>query len=393
MKKKILICYYSVGNVTVKYEDFAEEFLKNGHDVICCNSKIFDVDLVEKLDLFNPDLTFSFNNILPKAVVDKLDCPVVVIDSDNPQMFFNKDNVHHPKLIFFGCQSNSKELYENILNVRLNSSNYLYLSFNSSNLKPENLTQDINISFIGYNFYHKLSARMVDYKKILEQAKVSLKDLMIDDCGYYEQKYDFVNHIFTSQKRLEFLSVLTDLGLQIYGNSTWDNVDVYSYKIANCFVKEEIVTKAHNQNIYNRSKISINISHDQAVNAFSWRASDIMTSNSCLVMEDKKDWHDLFGKYISTKVKDAIIYKDRYDMREKCIKLLKDEDLRLRCVEECQNAMEKNGRWKYRIKEIEDFLKIKLINDNAVKNIGNFSSIYIPFTIPQKKTTFSLYKN
>ncbi|MBE6448659.1 MAG: hypothetical protein E7018_05105 [Alphaproteobacteria bacterium] len=87
-------------------------------------------------------------------------------------------------------------------------------------------------------------------------------------------------------------------------------------------------------------------------------------------MEDKPDWRDLFEKYLSKETLEAVIYKDRFDMREKAIKLLNDEELRLRCVADLNNAIEQNGRWENRFKELEKFTNIKLLNidnkDNEV---------------------------
>ena len=43
------------------------------------------------------------------------------------------------------------------------------------------------------------------------------------------------------------------------------------------------------------------------------------------------------------------------------IKLLKDDKLRLKCVAELNNAIEKNGRWSVRFASLEKFLGIKLL--------------------------------
>ena len=56
---------------------------------------------------------------------------------------------------------------------------------------------------------------------------------------------------------------------------------------------------------------------------------DIMASNSCLLMEDKPDWRDLFEKYLSKETLEAVIYKDRFDMREKAIITKQIGDIKL----------------------------------------------------------------
>ena len=57
-------------------------------------------------------------------------------------------------------------------------------------------------------------------------------------------------------------------------------------------------------------------------------------------------------------------------MREKAIKLLNDEQLRQKCVIECNYAIEQNGRWIHRIKELQDFLNIQLIDAGEPKSKG-----------------------
>ena len=104
---------------------------------------------------------------------------------------------------------------------------------------------------------------------------------------------------------------------------------------------------------------------------------DIMASNSCLLMEDKPDWRDLFEKYLSKETLEAVIYKDRFDMREKAIKLLNDEELRLRCVADLNNAIEQNGRWENRFKELEKFTNIKLLNMDNKNNEVIFGSLHL----------------
>ncbi len=361
--KNILIAFYASFDGVGKYQDFANCFIESGNNVLLCNidpSK--DCKRIKKnIFDFNPDLAFSFNNIVELNIIESLRCPIAIIDADNPQMFWNKENINYPNLYYFGYQSNSDELYRKILNVEINSKNYMFLSFTATSVKFDlNMKQDKNISFIGTNFYYhsQLRSTNISQEELLQQIS--------DNKNYYDYKRN-ISDLMTSQDRLEYLGVLTDLGLNIYGDDTWLDVSKYSYKIAKCFDATPMKTQEDNQRVYNQSKISININHAQATKSFSWRVPDIMASNSCLVTSYSEDWENLFGKYISDEVKSAIIYEDRYDLRKKCIKLLEDERLRMRCVKECQNAIEENGRWHHRIKKIESFLKIDLLNESDIK--------------------------
>jgi len=180
---------------------------------------------------------------------------------------------------------------------------------------------------------------------------------------------NLIDQLYVGQNRLEYLSAIEDLGLTIYGVS-WNHIYSYDIKLLNSLNNKKILTIKDNEDIYNGSKISINISHPQATTAFSWRVTDIMSSSSCLVIENKPDWHDLFGKFISQNVKDVIIYKDRFDARNKCIELLKNEKLRQQCVEECNSAIEINGRWSNRFKLIEEFC-INNLGKTTMHLVGN----------------------
>ena len=172
---------------------------------------------------------------------------------------------------------------------------------------------------------------------------------------------------------MKHLQLLSDLGLKIYGVKWWKKIAFYDFELASCFDPTPIATIEENQWLYNTSKISVNISHPLAKTSFSWRVMDIMASNACLLTEDKPDWRDLFEKYLSKETLDAVIYKDRFDMREKAIKLLSDEKLRKNCVKELNHAIEENGRWIHRFSKLEEFLGTKLI---GLKN-KNPEYIYI----------------
>ena len=91
-------------------------------------------------------------------------------------------------------------------------------------------------------------------------------------------------------------------------------------------------------------------------------------------------------------LKDSIIYQDRFDMRVKIIKLLSDESLRLKCVKECQNAVEQNGRWEHRLKEIEALTRIKLLGNHSTK-VPEYTIISAELKQLEKKPTFHEQKH
>jgi len=393
--KNILICY-NCGFGGAKYEDFADEFRNNGHNVLLVKIGKLALEGQEEMRQiisFEPDLAFSFNNVIPKFLLDNLRCPVAVIDADSPldPTFINRENLNHPNIYYFGYQSVSDEIYKKIPNFTLNREKYLYLSFTATNFKSNNqLGVKIPVAFLGSNVMSYHYDRSQNYRHGEVIALVKGNKSWNSDC----EKYNYIKHVFNAQKRLKYLSQLADVGLQIYGNSTWEDVFKNDIDLAMCYVEKIIVHPKSVEDLYNRSKISINIDHEQAETSFSFRVPDIMASNACVLTGYKKDWEDLFGKYISQEVKDAIIYMDQHDMRKKCINLLNDEELRLRCVQECQWAIEQNGRWKHRLKKIEDFLNIKLLNVGLKNGTINYLKIdnSLKITQPKKSSEIGVFK-
>ncbi len=390
--KNIFICFYSINNVIAKYEDFAHAFVENGHNVTLCNMNPNNdmSKILSKIKDVKVDFVFSFNNVIPDELISIFDCRVLVLDADNPNMFWNKDTIKHKKKLYLGYQTCSKNLYKKIFNLKLNDRNYLYFPPSGTSLSsnPESSIKN-NISFIGSNFYpeHLILNEMHNLTdlSIQENFEKIRKDYYYSAEENNEVVYNMIKDFYVGQHRMSYLSVLTDLGLKIYGDKSWLNMNFYSFDIVSCFDKKFIRTKEDNEYVYNSSKISVNISHPQATNSFSWRVVDIMASNSCLVMEFKKDWKSLFGRYVSKEVQGAIIYKDKYDMRQKCINLLSNEELRLKCIKECQNAVKKEGSWKGRLRDLEDFLQIKLLDINSdeisinnanINYIGNYKELH-----------------
>ena len=386
----ILISYFSDYGEAM-YDAITGILLKNGNNIFRFNinnpaftitkwggkSRVKDKNILDQIKQFNPDIVLNFNNCLPQNCYDILDekCKICAIDADAPEVaFWNKEAIekHKNQVFFLGLQSFSKTMYERYLNIKLTNKNYLYFPPGTI-VEKEKLEQNKNVSFIGSNFYPlevpdrddfytedglKLyDAFKQNYFLTLAEAKKICKS-----SPDVEWLYKKVRQYYCGQDRLQYMQQLTDLGFTFYGVHWWNRIAYYDFEIAKCFDPTPKVTIEENQWVYNTSKISVNFSHPLAKSSFSWRVMDIMASNSCLLMEDKPDWRELFEKYLSKDVLNTVIYKDRFDMREKAKKLLADENLRQKCVKELNNAIEQNGRWDIRYKNLEEFLNISLLN-------------------------------
>ena len=113
------------------------------------------------------------------------------------------------------------------------------------------------------------------------------------------------------------------------------------------FINRKVYSIQHNQDIYNRSKIGINVSHLQATSGFPWRVMDIMASNACLVTDKHEDFKRLFGKIpIPT-------YDSASEAYMVCKELLKDEARRREIVMQCQEVINNNYRFKHLLPKLE----------------------------------------
>ncbi|NQY43844.1 MAG: glycosyltransferase family 1 protein, partial [Legionellales bacterium] len=400
---RIAIFYFSDYG-EVMYDAITKELLNLGNSVYRTNINGYiyfqewggDSKLKKNYDLksllsFKPELILNFNNSLPIEIANKIDSKICIIDADNPDTFWNKKylNKNYQKYYFWGLQKYSYNLYKTFF-PKLSSEQYCFIP-PATSLRRKQIKKNKNILFIGSNFlpqtieisenfYSKLAYDLyniikknyfIDFEKEWKKRKneISKKD-------FYRLTHS-IRAYWTGQNRLQYLEVLADLGLHIYGwDRNWKRVNNYSFDIWACLKKNKLTSLEDNAWGYNTSKIAVNISHPQAISSFSWRVMDIMACDSCLVMEEKKDWQELFGNYISQTVLDNIIYKDRYDMREKVIRLLSNNSLREKCVSESNRAIEENGRWHQRFKLLEDFVGVKIVNLKVKERIYKNTNIY-----------------
>ena len=327
--------------------------------------------------MFKPDLVLCFNAFCPDKILNQLTCPICIFEADMPYLYNNLNGYNNLKKLlkqknvyYIGSDSSSKIILQKYLGYQLESNKFLLL-YTATGLTKKTIAEyKRNIFFCGSNWYGDF-AFILENPQIYECCKTiynKYKNIFIENsCSikYDSFIYQYMTHI-AGQKRLRYLQQLADLGLEIYGKDWKCMALSYDIELTE-LCHDKIISYNTISEYYNSSKISVNFSHPQAINSFSFRVMDIMASNSCILTEDKKDFHLLFDKYISSEVQDLILYKNRFDMREKAIKLLENENLRQKCVSECNYAIEQNGRWIHRLKELETFLGKKLVNANEKK--------------------------
>jgi len=361
----------------------SNKIIKNGWSSNDHFSYVDEKKLDEFIKSFNPDLVIASNNVLYNRVPKIIDCPIVIFAADKPIGYADNDkikkNVDRYHFIYETIDW-EKQIYE-LFNPK---SSRMIMMPTATDIEAESLEQDLNISFIGSNFnythnfknyftsknteenFDKFKQFYNIYKSDLSKSVDDvLKKLNFDKSILGKiSEMDLLNTM-SGNKRSQALAAISDLGLSLYGTNNWIDVLDYSFELALCYEKKKIITAKQNQDIYNRSKIAINLSHEQALDNFSWRVRDIMASNACLVSDYRKNLEIYFGKYVKIPT-----FNNPFEAQDLCRKLLKAESWRSDVVKGCQLAIEEEHRFCYRLRDMEQALGVKLVNDDVKGSIS-----------------------
>lgn len=392
---RILVSFYAPKiedetTVSIFYESVINMLKENGNDVRVLNfiffekptgwdgyknNEISDIICISKLENkikdFNPDFILAFNNKIYDDILNIVDCPIVLWTADSLIYFAQTDLIkaNIDRYYFF---ANSIPVYQEIQQFGI-SLNRLFHVEKGTAIKAEKIIQDKNISFIGAQF--GVSGNLTNILNRNEHTK-ALNKLFISFYANPEYNFDrilereslqYLKDIMTEQDffslinpRNPVLISLLDLGLSLYG-LYWNNFSTLIPGMVTAFSREKVYSIKHNQDIYNSSKICLNINHPQAHNeGFSWRVLDIMASNGCLVSSLSHELAEFTKGYV-----DIPMYDNPFDARELCKKLLKDDNWKKDVVEGSQKCIEDKGRWEYSLKDIQNILGMKLLNKES----------------------------
>lgn len=389
------------------YEGWVNALLREGNDVMLMitndlmvdawnsnESKIgMDKDGLDKVVTeFNPDLVIACNNSLYENIPRLLSCPIVIYAVDSPTVFSDrnilKNSIDRYDIIVAGADS-----IPMITNYFGSKAKSVHLMHFATDFVSKNMQQNANISFIGTDFSFAASPfkKIFSDKEFYDRDKINFKIFFDSFRGDALSKpQDHLNKLSLSQSllkkishidllnlissnfRIQVLQSIADLGLTVYGSNSWIDTCNSSVDLALSYSDLEVSSVSDNQNIYNSSKISINISHAQAGRAFSWRVRDIMACNSALVSDPREDLVTQFGKYVKIPT-----YENPYEARQICQKLLQDEVWRKEIIAGSQLAIEEGHRFRHRLKDLEEIFGLKLFCEKKGKltNI-NFADYY-----------------
>lgn len=366
-----------------------------------------------KVKEFNPDIVISFNNSCVEGIETLLDCPILLWDADSVKYFNDKDTIraNPDRYYYLGVSDHSVEDFTNTLFVPRNKIHKMRFA---TAVKPKILDQTYNVSFIGSRFkMHRLLSvflenNLEEGKKLIQfsqthtlaEIRAYLKLHKFDETHGLVAEY--VKDMRAGQDRMQVLSAITPLGLSLFGDLQWRSVHDSSLEIYMGFDSSLVYSLEHNSSIYNKSKVSISISHSQNVTAYPWRIVDIMASNGALVADRKLDLINDFGKQVPLQLYDTP--NEAYEITKK---LLDDNVLRQEVVEASQKAIDEGGyRWQNRMKDIEEiastnlfgskekgkYIRYEAPKDPMEEPLGKIVSIVLGTQTSIKKKKASLLK-
>lgn len=385
------------------YEGFIKGLTDNGNEVMVFQSaKLMSKRVVAGngqklkpyLDKFKPDLVIAFNNY--GADYAKLvDCPIIIYGVDSPRYYYNPGAIAgNPHRYSYASSIKSDGEYLHSL-FGCDISRFKVLPF-FSEIRAENIDKTIPISFIGSRFagkafhWNEFRKRQPDYASAQQYLRLvnelrqtpyaEIADLgeKYGDLGLGPADYAGIISSLSAERRIQILSAVADLGLELFGPDDWfcyggESVDLYcSYN------PQRIYTLKQNQDLYNSSTICLNVNHLYATEGFSWRVCDIMASSGCLVSE----WTPNLANYFS-KVP-IPMFRNKYEAHEQCAKVLKDDKLRAEVVAACQQAIDEKFRFRHVLPIIEEMCGMNLRSPNQGKveflEVDNNSTVIKPPT-------------
>ena len=371
------------------YEAFIKGLQKLGNDVLYYMMTKFVSDdfgrapqlVLKKIKNFHPDIIILFNNCF-YDISNDFSCPIIVYSVDSPIYFSNKNSLKHKTSTLYMIDD---ENFFPVLKNDYGAKNIILTPF-FSEVYAENIEQTTNISFLGSSFWSSSSIspwnvfqrtehteqEYEDFKRIAEKIAANPFDESLS--AFLPENLPLSSWIMplSADYRSRVLSEVADLGLKIYGPKSWAQDFGSDMNLTLAYRQQTLYSVKHNQDLYNASKICLNINHVQAVNSFSWRVCDIMASNGCLVSQEKSVLQERFPNCrIPT-------FSNKYEAREICKKLLENEAMRQDIVAACQEEINAKYRFKHVLKILEQATGVCLSQQS------NGDTICLP-TIQTKK--------
>jgi hypothetical protein len=335
-----------------------------------------------------PDFIFSVNNAgMTAQLAAATTVPIITwLVDDLPHLFFHDGfgnaERHFQKQERIFCYSST--LSEQIRRIFPHASNRIYWISHGTNLAGQILPDEPSvypISFVGSCFpienlvdllsiarKNGAASEVLEHLKLIDRdyvagsATITTSQALNDSlktAGFSSFDYHrFLANTITTQNRTEGLRHIAHLGLYLWGSSLWLNTLNSTNIIANSFQFDNPITTPNQlNNIYNASRISINIPNIQNCAGLAARILDVMASSSLLITEyhPDSDLFKLFGPDCPVPM-----YRSFDHLRELCAYYLEHEAERQHLVRACNRLVDGRFLLRNRLKAMLEAAGITL---------------------------------
>ena len=367
--------------------------------------------LIAYINGVSPDFVFSTNRGgITSGMMREVQCPIVTWMVDRIP-FLHHGGGHNS---LFGerdyvVTSSTKNVarLESLYPVLKNRVHYLPFATNVGDFQRySDVEQDVDISFVGTYFYcgqltnildtYKHDKKLVEpilklVKRISENYDLDIND-EVKELGLEYVLKDFDLDIFkfkgllanaiSLNRRVKCLDAVSDLGLRLYGTENWVNVNQFSLQLLSCYQFGEFIkTRGQLVNLYQRTKIGLNVSHHQAVDGLPYRIFDIMASRALLVSDfrEDSDLYKLFGRDIPIPM-----YRDENDLRKCVVHFQKNESERRDAVNECNRLVRDGFSFQDRVKQFYDIVGLSFATSSSGKLLRVERSVFVTEKRPSR---------
>ncbi|NRA73978.1 MAG: glycosyltransferase [Rickettsiales bacterium] len=360
------------------YEGLINSFCSAGHNVahIITNdflyspwngsntprSKFLKYEILKKIKKFSPDLIISFNNSSIEGIEKEFSCPIALWNADYFEFFNDKKFILNNQDRFYYLSTTRSGVADYKKYLFCENHSRIFRVPNASGCVSTEEEKKYNISFIGNPFFNGACVLNFffdrpEYIDIVKDTKeFSRKIEEIDITSLYGNIEPILKYSNTGFKRAQIVYSLLDLSIKIFGPKEWLKLGFMSPKIFNSYDKRAVFSLQHNEKIYNRSYVSLNINHTQTPTGCSWRVYDIMASSSVLLSDYRADLESDFPEI------KLPMYNSNAEAFTLAKQLLNDSKWREDIVLQSNNAINERFRWHHRFPLISQITGVDLIS-------------------------------
>lgn len=235
----------------------------------------------------------------------------------------------------------------------------LYQQCLGSPNREELLRHFVSVAREGGEFQYSKHVGGESIEALLEEHKWSK--------SFFEMQ---IQNLISNESRVSAADKLHKFGLKIFGNPEWISASGYHPKIFDTFQDgRDIASHDEVMDIYNSSKICINIPQIQTGAALPYRVIDILASDALLITNHhpNSDLFTIFGPNCP-----VITYKDMDELSNLCEYYLSHEAERINLVRQCNQMVKDGFDFKDRCRDILQSVNLRDAQDKSKQGTINY---------------------